>query len=163
MATGTGTIKLTLILALVAFLVSCRQNITFTGQVNFGPEGWSKNAPARFTTEITDTTSASSVKIILRTGSDYPFRNIYLFVTTHAPGGFTMTDTLEYMIADAKGNRYGKGTGDIRELRLNYRTNVFFPASGLFVFEIEQAMRTEPLKGVYDIGLRIERESGNKR
>ena len=56
-----------------------------------------------------------------------PFRNIYLFVTTTSPDGKTITDTLQYNLADEKGKWYGKGFGDIHELNLPYKSNVYFP------------------------------------
>ena len=53
-----------------------------------------------------------------------PFRNIYLFVTTTSPDGKSITDTLQYNLADEKGKWYGKGFGDIHELKLPYKSNV---------------------------------------
>lgn len=162
MAPETRIRKLLLFFTLIALLTSCHSDTMFSEHTGFPSGNWSRFKPARFAVQISDTCSAASVNIIMRAGSHYPFRNIYLFVTVSAPGGTHITDTLEYTLADERGNRFGRGVGDIRELKLKYRTNVFFPASGLYIFEIEQAMRNETLPGVYDIGIRIERNAPKK-
>ena len=104
-----------------------------------------------------DTLNSNDICFILRTGSSYPYRNIYLFVTTIAPDGKSITDTLQYDLADEKGNWYGKGFGDIHELKLPFKSNVFFPVSGTYQINIQHGMRIEDLKGVYDVGLRVEK------
>jgi gliding motility-associated lipoprotein GldH len=120
-------------------------------------KSWQLMNTAVFRTTITDTLTSNNMFITLRTGSDYPFRNIFLFVTASSPKGNSITDTLQYYLADDKGKWYGKGFGDIHELNLPYKSNVFFPLKGEYVFRIQHGMRTENLTGVYDIGLRIER------
>ena len=110
-----------------------------------------------FDAQITDTTALKNIFFTIRTGADYPFRNIFLFVSTFSPDGHRLTDTLEYFLADDKGNWYGKGFGDIHELKLPYRASVYFPTAGEYKFRIQHGMRAEDLKGVYDIGLRIEK------
>jgi gliding motility-associated lipoprotein GldH len=120
---------------------------------------WPLMNVASFTTSITDTLNSNNLFFILRTGSDYPFRNIYLFVSATSPEGRTITDTLQYYLADDKGKWYGKGFGDIHELKLPYKSNVFFPSKGEYIFRIQHGMRLEELTGVYDIGFRIEKIS----
>jgi gliding motility-associated lipoprotein GldH len=114
------------------------------------------NIPS-FRVPIDDTLSRNNVIFTIRTGSSYPFRNIYLFVQTKSPDGKFITDTLQYFLADEKGKWYGKGFGEIHELKLPYKSNVFFPVRGTYQFNIRHGMRIEDLNGVFDFGLRIER------
>jgi gliding motility-associated lipoprotein GldH len=137
--------------------VSCNSNRLFTDSVSMPDEEWSLGNVAVFEPPINDTLSANNIFFTLRTGTSYPFRNIYLFVSTTSPAGKTITDTLQYMIADEKGKWYGKGFGDIHELKLPFKETVYFPVKGIYSFKIRHGMRTEVLKGVYDIGLRIEK------
>jgi gliding motility-associated lipoprotein GldH len=134
---------------------ACNSNILFTDSVSLPAEEWTLENVPSFATEITDTVSGNN--IFFRTGSSYPFRNIYLFVSATSPAGKTITDTLQYMLADETGKWYGKGIGDIHELNLPYKASVYFPTTGIYSFRIRHGMRTETLKGVYDIGLRIEK------
>jgi gliding motility-associated lipoprotein GldH len=110
-----------------------------------------------FPDSVNDTINSNNIHFTIRTGTSYPFRNIYLFVTTTSPEGNSITDTLQYNLADEKGNWYGKGFGDIHELNLPYKTNVFFPVKGTYQIKVQHGMRIENLKGVYDIGIKVEK------
>jgi len=157
MITGTNKALLLLILAPLLMLQSCSSNTLYSDSVVIPGKTWKLTNVPEFTCPVTDTINAINVVFTIRTGSDYPFRNIYLFVTTISPDGRTISDTLEYDLADEKGNWYGKGIGDIHELDLPYRTNVYFPAKGSYKFKIRHGMRLGDLKGVYDLGVRIEK------
>ena len=80
-------------------------------------------------------------------------------MTTTSPDGKSITDTLEYQLADEKGRWLGKGLGDINELRLPYKTNIFFPVTGTYRIRVQHGMRAEDLKGVYDFSLRVEKRA----
>jgi gliding motility-associated lipoprotein GldH len=118
---------------------------------------WKLMDIASFKVQIKDTMNSNNVIFTIRNGSSYPFRNIYLFVTTTSPDGKQISDTLQYNLADEKGKWYGRGFSDIHELNLPYKSNVYFPLKGIYMFKIQHGMRVEDLKGVYDIGLRIEK------
>jgi len=152
-----GTNKYILLFLTSAFLISCVGNTLFTDSAPMKGRIWSLNNIPVFKIPVRDTLNSNNIFFIIRTGSSYPYRNIYLFVTTMAPGGKSITDTLQYDLADEKGNWYGKGFGDIHELKLPYKSNVFFPVSGTYLINIQHGMRTEDLKGVYDVGLRVEK------
>jgi gliding motility-associated lipoprotein GldH len=147
------------LLASFTILSSCNSNVIFTDSVEMDDNRWPLMSPAEFRVNVTDTLNSNNMFFILRAGSAYPYRNIYLFVTAKSPGGRSITDTLQYYLADDKGNRYGKGFGDIHELNLPYKSNVFFPAKGEYVFTVQHGMRTRELAGIYDMGFRIERIS----
>ena len=146
-----------LILISLLLLSSCNSNVIFSDSKEMKGKTWDLTDIPSFKVKITDTINSNNVIFTIRTGSSYPFRNIYLFVTTTSPDGKSITDTLQYNIADEKGNWLGKGFGDIRELNLTYKSNVYFPVNGIYQFNIQHGMRIENLKGVYDIGLRVEK------
>ena len=143
--------------AILFIVISCGGNITYTESHSMKDKIWHLTDTKSFDVQITDTTTLSDIFFTIRTGSDYPFRNIFLFVSTDAPDGKNLTDTLEYYLADDKGVWYGKGIGDVRELKLPYKSNIYFPITGEYKFKVQHGMRTEDLKGVYDICLRIEK------
>jgi gliding motility-associated lipoprotein GldH len=120
-------------------------------------ETWKLMDIPTFRVPISDTINSNDVIFTIRSGSSYPFRNIFLFVSTVSPDGKKITDTLQYNLADEKGKWYGRGFGDIHELNLPYKSNVYFPLKGTYEFKIQHGMRVEDLKGVYDFGLRIEK------
>jgi len=148
-----------LLLTYLLILTTCNSNIVFTDSKVMTDKTWTLFNTQVFKVPVNDTLNSNNVFFTIRTGTSYPFRNIYLFVTTTAPNGKSITDTLQYNLADEKGKWYGKGFGDIHELKLPFKTNVFFPLKGNYQFKIQHGMRIEDLKGVYDFGLRIEKIS----
>lgn len=146
-----------IILTLLLLLPSCHSNIVYTNSQVMVGKTWKLADISTFKVPITDTINSNNVIFTIRSGSSFPFRNIYLFVTTTSPDGRNVNDTLQYNLADEKGNWYGKGFGDILELNLPYKSNVYFPLKGIYEFKIQHGMRIEYLKGVYDFGLRIEK------
>jgi gliding motility-associated lipoprotein GldH len=152
-----GTNKLLYFLLLISILPACGRNVVFTDSAQLSGKTWKLADIPIFRIPVKDTVNSNNIFFTIRTGSSYPFRNIYLFVTTNSPDGKSLTDTLQYELADEKGNWYGKGFGDIHELKLPYKSNVFFPVSGIYQVNIQHGMRVENLKGVYDIGLRVEK------
>jgi gliding motility-associated lipoprotein GldH len=144
--------------SILIFLVcACNSNAVFTDSVSMPNEEWKLDNVPLFTPLIKDTISNNNIFFTLRTGSSYPFRNIYLFISTTSPSGKTITDTLQYMLADEKGKWYGKGSGDIHSIKLPFKSNVYFPSKGSYSISIRHGMRSEILKGVYDVGLGIEK------
>ncbi|MCX6256092.1 MAG: gliding motility lipoprotein GldH [Bacteroidia bacterium] len=157
MIKGINRFSLVLILTSLILLPSCNRNVVYTDSVVMPEKTWKLlNIPV-FNILITDTLNSNNVIFNIRTGSSYPFRNIYLFVTTTSPNGKSITDTLQYNLADEKGKWYGKGFGDIHELDLPYKSNVYFPVKGTYQFKIQHGMRIEDIKSVYDFGVRIEK------
>jgi gliding motility-associated lipoprotein GldH len=154
-----GTVKkiLLIIISVLILFCSCSRNTMYTDNISFPSEVWTLDNVAEFNSEITDTASISNIYFTIRTGTAYPFRNIWLFINTTSPEGRSLTDTLQYFLADEKGSWYGKGFGDIHELSLPFKTGIYFPEKGIYSFRIRHGMRIENLKGVYDFGLRIEK------
>jgi gliding motility-associated lipoprotein GldH len=157
MTRGTNNILLLSTLFLFMLLAACRNNVTFSDSRSFRSENWNLENVAEFSADITDTASISNIFFTVRTGSSYPFRNLWLFVSTTSPSGKNITDTLQYMLADEKGKWYGRGLGDVKELNLPFRTGVYFPEKGLYRFAVRHGMRSIDLKGIYDLGIRIEK------
>jgi gliding motility-associated lipoprotein GldH len=146
-----------LVVLLVVPVLCCSRNVIFTESVAMPAKKWELTNILAFDIPVTDTLTSKNIYFTIRTGTSYPFRNIYLFVTTNSPDGRSITDTLQYNLADENGNWYGKGFGDIHELNLPYKSNVFFPVKGTYQITVQHGMRLEDLKGVYDFGIRIVR------
>jgi len=150
--------KLLLLLILIGCLLgSCNQDRVYEKNVKIPDGVWSLHEPVRFEVDIEDTVSLHNLYINIRNTSMYPLRNLYLFIETTAPSGHTLTDTVEVILADEKGKWYGSGLGDIWDLSQLYKQNIRFAQQGKYSFSYVQAMRTENLPFILDVGLRIEK------
>jgi gliding motility-associated lipoprotein GldH len=111
-----------------------------------------------------DTISANNVFINIRNNKDYEFSSLFLIAKIELPNGYKVIDTLEYEMTDAAGNWLGSGFTDLKENKLFYKENVVFSEIGTYKFNIQNATRgindiqgKNPLKGITDVGLSIEK------
>jgi len=144
--------------ALIALLlISCDPNRVFEKNIRI-PEGiWDRNNPVRFEVVVEDTITPHNLYINVRNTGMYPVSNLYLFVTTIAPSGHTIKDTVQVILADERGKWLGKGLGDIWDNQKLYKEQVRFAQIGKYIFVYEQAMRLEKLPFILDVGLRVEK------
>jgi len=147
-----------IILLFVIFFVSgCDPSREFEENKKIDSNEWDQNAPVVFQVPITDTAQLFNVYINIRNAGFYRFSNLYLFINTGFPGGQLQRDTLECILAAPDGRWLGEGLGDIWDNRILFKKGVQFPQAGEYRFELIQAMRTNPLPGIMDAGIRIEK------
>ncbi len=125
---------------------------------------WDSEQPVNFIVSNSDTISIKNVFINIRNNKNYEFNSLFLIAKMEFPSGYKVVDTLEYEMTDAFGNWLGSGFTDIKENKLFYKEHVVFSEKGDYKFKVYQATRsindiegTNPLKGITDVGLRIEK------
>jgi len=147
------------ILSLVTVIVlsSCDPNLVFEKNIKIQDGIWYRENIVHFEVVIEDTISSHNLFVNVRNTSLYPMSNLYLFIETTAPSGHSVRDTVEVILADEKGKWLGSGLGDIWDLQQLYKQNVRFAQRGKYSFKFKQAMRTEKLPFILDVGLRVEK------
>lgn len=143
--------------ALLFFIISCDKKRVFEENKKIPGNTWDQYAPVSFTVDIKDTINKHNLYLNVRNAGFYGFSNLFLFVHTTLPQGQQKKDTIEYMLATPEGKWTGSGLGDIWDNRLLYKKNISFPQTGTYRFELTQAMRLNPLPGIMDVGIRIEK------
>lgn len=155
---GNRNFRTGLFMAFISIvMLSCDPNRVFEENVHIKGSAWNLNDPVIVETEIFDTVSPLMVYFNIRHNNDYRYSNLYLFVDTYFPNDTHRRDTIECMLADPSGKWYGKGLGDIREIRILVMNRVVFPMAGMYRFQLQQAMRVDDLEGIEDVGIRIEK------
>jgi gliding motility-associated lipoprotein GldH len=143
---------------LVWFLYSCGKERIYDQSISIQDQSWQQDSILRFIVTIDDTIILHKFYLNIRHNTDYSYSNIYFFFNSTLPNGNKTRDTIECILANPMGKWLGKGFGKIRDNRILLNSGLRFPMKGIYLFEIGQAMRTERLKGVEDIGIRIEKE-----
>ncbi len=138
-------------------MTSCDTNVVFEKNVKLDDNRWALDNVIRLETEITDTISPMNMYINVRNAGGYQFSNLFIFLTTTTPANVKARDTLELVLADESGRWKGEGMGDIWDNRILFKKNFQFPQKGKYTFELEQAMRVDPLPQIMDAGIRIEK------
>jgi len=146
-----------LFLVLILF-TGCNFKSIYERSVNTDNGEWNKGKAFNFEIPVSDTINGYNIFIELRNNNEYPYSNLYLFINTNSPNCACKKDTVELTLADDKGKWLGNGLGGVRSNELLFKNNIRFPVSGNYKIEILQGMRDEVLKGIMDIGLRVEKK-----
>lgn len=151
-------------LSALLLFASCNKNVVFSSYESIDPDkGWERARKITFKAEINDTVQLHNVFVNVRNAEGYPYRNLFLFLTTTYPNGNSITDTLECILADEKGKWLGEGAGDLWDNSILFKQNTRFPMAGTYTFSFEQAMRygdkpaIDPLPLILDVGITIEK------
>ncbi len=155
------------ILMIITF--SCNRSEVFFEYQKIPSSEWKQDYSVKIqyefndTTELNDTTQKYDYYIHIRYNSQYPYQNLWLLLEEKVDNKIVKTDTVELFLADANGKWIGKGIGAIREITLPYKQNVTIKNPQIGAFIINHRMRTEKLKGIREIGLRIEKQENGKK
>jgi gliding motility-associated lipoprotein GldH len=150
-----------LLVTLVLLLGGCADQVVYQADTAIPGGAWHRDLKPEFEFDITDTIAKHDLFIDIRHTGEYPFSDLFLFVDLHGPGDRHLRDTVECLLADPAGRWYGKGLGfifaDRYKAHVLYKLGNRFPAAGRYTMRLEQAMRTEQLPGVIDVGVSVER------
>ncbi|HZJ74552.1 MAG TPA: gliding motility lipoprotein GldH [Perlabentimonas sp.] len=135
---------------------ACGKVSVYNKSVDIPREKWSMDSLAVFKVDISDTLSIYDVYVNLRNTTTYANSNLFLFIETRSPSGAKLRDTLECMLADPYGRWLGKGFGALRDNQIPYKRYVRFPEVGVYQFTIQHGMRTQSLKGIASVGIKVE-------
>jgi len=148
---------------LILVLFTSRDSNTIVSESRSLSGVWNKNESIDFTLPQLDTLKSYNLFVNLRTTNDYRFNNIFLIISMEFPHGKTITDTLEYKMANPDGTWLGVGIGNIKENKLWYKENVSFLEKGNYKIRINHAVRNNRtvegvtnLEGITDIGYSVE-------
>jgi gliding motility-associated lipoprotein GldH len=157
-----NTVSYLQVLTIVAFAItftSCDNKRFYESYLPTGTNGWHKDSLVSFMVEVKDTNQYFNLYISARNLEQYPYNNLWLFVDVTAPDNSVINDTIEYSLAYPNGKWTGRGTSGVYLNQFQYRNNIFFPHKGNYSFTIRHAMRDDVLKGLNDIGIRIEKRN----
>ena len=137
-------------------VVSCDSNKLYEEHFSVDGDGWHADDIKTFEFDIEDTLSPLKLFINLRTSTDYPYSNIYVFLHSAYPDGYTDKDTLEFLLAEPDGRWLGESSGTVVENKILISQGGRFATKGTYKFQLEHAMREEVLPEVIDVGFRVE-------
>jgi len=138
-------------------LTACNTNTLYSSYQSVDINGWQMDSVLRFDIPVTDTTSACNVILHVRHTDSYPYQNMWLFISegTKTNEGVTKTDTIEFYLADDRGQWLGNGHA-IKDMPVLYRENVRLTDS-IYTLQIQQGMREVLLSGISEIGVEVVR------
>lgn len=140
-----------LLLVAVMALASCRRNIVYSEFVSIPSAEWSVNSLPEFAFHVEDQEAGYNVILYIRHTERYPYQNMWLFVR----GNQQYRDTIEFYLADDRGQWLGNKHHGFIEMPVLLEENYHFPDTGRFYFAVQHGMRDSLLRGVTDVGMEI--------
>jgi gliding motility-associated lipoprotein GldH len=142
---------------LITSISSCDNKRFFEEFKPLENQTWNANEKISFEVMVEDTLSDYNFFLGIRNYENYRYMNLYLFFDLISPNGEAKRDTLSFYLADKQGKWLGKRAGDIVDNRIWFRAKQKMRSKGIYTFQFEQAMRENQLKGIVDLGLRLEK------
>lgn len=141
----------------IIWITACKdQNAIVDTNQEIPERAWSYMDKIKVPVSIFDTTKAYNVYLNMRHSGDYKYSNIFLLVHEISPDHKTITERKEFKLALPDGEWLGKGSGNLYSYQVLFKTNYHFPKKGVYMFQLEQNMRDNPLREVTDAGIRVE-------
>lgn len=150
------------LIGLLVTFTSCKNDIFYEKIDTIQEDKWNINQKLVYEFEISDSTQFYDIYFNVRNSTDYPYQNLYVFLTNQFPSGLKMVDTLGCVLCDPFGKWYGKGSGKIKENKFLLRKQVRFQQKGKYIFTIQHGMRDENLVGITNFGITFENHISNK-
>lgn len=143
--------------AILAIVFSaCNKTSNYSEFRDLPSKGWNRYDTIYFTVPIS-TQEPLNITLESRNNGQYPYQNLWLFVSCKCDSIVLFSDTVEVVLADKLGKWKGSGWGSLYELSIPYKSNFRFPKSNKsYVFKVVQGMRDFDLQGIESFGLRIE-------
>ncbi len=152
--------KYFLFFCLFFFSASCNLNGrigVYEQMLYFPNHTWSINNRPLFKFVIKDTASAYNIYVVLRHAEDYAYNNIWINLTTIAPGDTAKTQRLNLKLGD-NNKWFGTEMDDIVDQRILITQNPIKLVGGNYDFVLQQIMREENLPGIINAGIRVEKQ-----
>lgn len=146
----------TIILLTVSLLCGCTQGVYYSEFKDVSPLAWDKDSAVVFTFSVTDTVQPYDVLLHVRHSDNYPYQNMWLFLTTTSPDSVVRSDTIEFYLADERGSWLGNGRNGHVSMPVLYEERYQFADTGTYSLAVRHGMRTSQLRGVSQIGMEIQ-------
>ncbi len=118
---------------------------------------WLSNYAVRVPVDISDTTQVYKLYVNLRNTSDYSFSNIVLKLDIQGPDNTReLVEKTDIKLAYPDGEWKGSGAAAYYTHQVLVKEQYRFPVKGNYVIGIRHLMSASALKGISDVGLKIE-------
>lgn len=148
-----------LILFIIGALVlsACEQSRVYDKNMSIDASGWAYGERLTFEVMVNDTALTYNMFINVRHRDTYPYNNLWLDLTTQFPDSTSANSKVNVELSEPEGEWTGNCVDGICYNSVLIQKNFRFPAEGKYLFTIEQDMRMNPLPGLMDVGMRVEK------
>lgn len=144
----------------ICFLLSCDSSRLYDQNFDFEDRYWVTGVKPEFEFQIDEPSIAYDLFANVRNETTYPNANLYFTYSLTDSTGKVLEEKLisEFLFDEKSGKPFGNTVlGDIYDHRFPLLENYRFEQPGKYKVRYDQSMRTDTLRGVLAIGLRVDR------
>jgi gliding motility-associated lipoprotein GldH len=149
--------KIVILIFISLLVASCSGNDVFFSYKTINTSGWNKDSLIIFDIPVKDTSAVYNIYVNIRNRGEYPYQNLWMFLSRMSPDSLLTNDSIECYLADQRGKWLGSGIGSIMEMPVLYQQKIRFKKVGVYHYKIAHGMRDSILSGINDIGMRVEK------
>ena len=153
-----GTSKHLFVLVLLVMLSACGEPPFYEKSYSFDDREWPVDVKPSYTVEIDDIETPYDFKLSLRTSTDYPYSNLWVFLKTTTPDGTTAREPYEIKITNPDGSWIGQKSGSVVTSELTFSQRKL-PKKGTYTFEVEQGITESKVSEVHDLTFTVDKAS----
>lgn len=138
-------------------MVACNENTLYHSYQSLPLEGWKKSDTLFFNIPLKDSLTLLRLSAEIRNESNYKYQNLYLIISHNLEDSTSWkTDTLQFTLSNNEGKWKGTGWGSLFQTS-TYIGNAVARRPGSYTLKVFHGMQDDPLKGLNDIGIKIEK------
>ncbi len=141
----------------ILFLNACEQSRVFDKNIAIGNNGWAYGQPLQFEVSVIDTTESYNMFINIRHTDEYPYNNLWINLTTILPDSSIVSSKVNVELSMPDGKWTGNCVDGICYNAVLIQKNFRMPQKGKYTFILDQDMRMNPVPGLLDVGIRVEK------
>ena len=150
-------IKFFLISFSVILFAACSTKYEFAEYKSVNESGWNADDTLTYKIQIEDINTAYNLTLGVRYNKGYEFNNIWFKLFGNIIEDGKEGRMQEVILFDKTGKPYGECTGSLCTQIYPIQKNYLFKKKGIYIIKIVQLMRQEPLLGVKDVGIMVEK------
>lgn len=150
--------KIAFLCCIGVLFFSCKHDVLYDQYQIIENTVWEKGKEYYFTFMVDDISVPYDLTLEIRNNNQYPYQNLWLFCGEERPVGALKRDTIECALADDFGKWYGQGIS-LFQLSIPVKKNYYFTHKGQYTFSFSQGMRNDQLKGIQELGFRVNRST----
>ncbi len=144
------------IFILVFVFTACEQKHFYNEFKTVDVKGWKSSDTTQFDILIDDTSAIYSLSVSVRHQKDYEFSNLWLTIFTEYLNEKKAV-RFEIPLFKKDGTPYGKASGSLCTQTMPFQKEIRFPVKGKYTIRMVQLMRKDPLDGISDIGVVLDK------
>ena len=145
-----------IVVLFISLCFSCDRQALYDQYQAIDNTMWGKDKEYYFSFHVDDISVPYNLTFEVRNNNMYPYQNLWLFCNEEQPIGPLKRDTIECVLADEFGKWHGHGIS-LFQSSFPIRTNYKFEHPGMYTFSFRQGMRDSTLRGIQEIGFRVEK------